>query len=204
MWDNEGGSLFGANPQVSFSCIEGDEAWPGEGNINLDPLLVQLGHWDDNGTPDNRSDDTWVEGDYHLQPGSPCTDSGTPRGAPSFDIEGNGRPCGEGVDMGAYEMGGCPVTGVPFLRGDANSDNQYDIADAIFLLQYLFAGGDAPTCLKAADSNDSGSLDVADAVYLLGYLFAAGPEPPEPFGACGLDPTPDELTCEAFGACGGR
>jgi len=208
VWDNLGGSIYliserSSNPKVSFSCIEGEELWPGEGNINSDPLFVQPGHWHDNGTPDNPWDDIWIEGDYHLKPGSPCIDSGTSQGAPSFDIEGNSRPCGEGVDMGAYEAGNCFVTAVSFLRGYINSDRKLNIADAIFVLQYLLAGGEAPRCLKAADSNDSGSLEVADAVYLLGYLFAEGAEPPPPFSACGPDPTPDELTCEAFEICEG-
>ncbi|HAK94949.1 MAG TPA: hypothetical protein DCM87_08080, partial [Planctomycetes bacterium] len=106
VWGNAGDAFFlndDSNPVVIYSCIEGDTLWPGEGNINTDALFVQPGHWDDNGTPDDTSDDIWIEGNYHLQPGSPCIDAGTSEGAPTTDIEGNGRPCGAGVDVGAYE-----------------------------------------------------------------------------------------------------
>ena len=82
-----------------YSCVEGAEPPLGEGNINTNPLFVESDHWDDNGTGLDLSDDTWIEGDYHLQVGSPCIDAGTSEGAPTFDIEGHGRPCGAGVDM---------------------------------------------------------------------------------------------------------
>ena len=42
-------------------------------------------------------------GDYHIARLSPCADSGTMDGAPVTDFDGNPRPFGEGVDMGAYE-----------------------------------------------------------------------------------------------------
>ena len=87
-WDDEYGeiSLYGdSNPVVTYSDIQG--GWPGEGNINANPLFVD---------PDN--------GDYHLQAGSPCIDAGTPEGAPPTDIDGNLRD--EFPDMGVYEYEG--------------------------------------------------------------------------------------------------
>jgi 7,8-dihydropterin-6-yl-methyl-4-(beta-D-ribofuranosyl)aminobenzene 5'-phosphate synthase len=48
-----------------------------------------------------------ANGDFRLQPGSPAIDAGTAEGAPTTDMEGHGRPCGKGVDIGAYERGGC-------------------------------------------------------------------------------------------------
>ena len=55
-------------------------------NISAIPLFAN---------PDN--------GDYRLLPGSPCIDAGTAEGAPSTDIDGNPRPSGDFVDIGAYE-----------------------------------------------------------------------------------------------------
>ena len=93
-----------------------------------------------------------------------------------------------------------------FHRGDANADNTLDIADAIFTLGYLFANGPAPSCLDAADTNDDGAVDIADATAVLSHLFAGAGDLPDPFGECGLDPTPDdpELGCESFPPCEGQ
>jgi Right handed beta helix region len=41
--------------------------------------------------------------DFHLTPGSPALDAGTATDAPPVDLEGNPRPIGPGVDVGAYE-----------------------------------------------------------------------------------------------------
>jgi hypothetical protein len=42
--------------------------------------------------------------DFHLKPGSPALDVGSVADAPSVDLEGNPRPVGSGVDLGAYEL----------------------------------------------------------------------------------------------------
>jgi len=46
-------------PTITYSDIQG--GWEGEGNINADPLFIDSGN-----------------GDFHLQPGSPCIDAGNP------------------------------------------------------------------------------------------------------------------------------
>ncbi len=60
--------------------------------------------------------------DYHLQSGSPAIDEGTLAGAPIADMEGRGRPCGAGIDIGAYEIGDCP----PPPCGDPEADDDDD------------------------------------------------------------------------------
>jgi hypothetical protein len=75
---------------VSYSDIEG--GWPGVGNLDADPLYVDL------------------FSDQRLKLGSPCIDTGTDSGAPDHDADGNSRPLdgnGDGVavtDMGAHEL----------------------------------------------------------------------------------------------------
>ena len=84
------------------------------------------------------------------------------------------------------------------IRGDTNQDKSINVADAITLLDHLFNGIPADDCLSALDGNDDGGINVADAVYVLEYLFNNGSEPPSPFGGCGVDPTPDALTCDSY------
>jgi bacillopeptidase F len=69
------------------------------------------------------------------------------------------------------------VSAIMVQRGDANSDGSIDIADVVFLLDYLFLGGPSPVPLIAGDANCDGTVDIADVVYLLNYLFLDGPEP---------------------------
>ncbi len=82
-----------------------------------------------------------------------------------------------------------------FLRGETNNDGTVDIADAIWLLSYLFNQGPPPACLDMGDANDDGNVDIADAIFLLAYLFAGGPTPPAPFFQPGEDPTQDLIDC---------
>jgi hypothetical protein len=89
MWNNAL-SLQGDPPcptcfTVTYSDIEG--GWTGTGNINADPLFVDV-----------------ANNDYHLKVGSPCVDKGTLTGAPVTDLEGT--PRNAVPDMGAYEWTG--------------------------------------------------------------------------------------------------
>jgi hypothetical protein len=95
----------------------------------------------------------------------------------------------------------CGVPPVPFRRGDANDDGTFDISDAVFILGFLFMGSEGPSCEKAADTNDDGAMDISDGVFLLAYLFLGAKAPNEPLKMCGLDPTGDNLSCQAFVRC---
>ncbi len=183
IWDNAGGSFFCSTPTVSFSCIEGETILRGEGNINFNPRFAG-------------------SGDFHLQEGSPCIDTGTTARALTFDIEGNGRPCGAGIDMGTYETGSCPVPEeAAFIRGDVTADRSHTIADAVFLLHYLFTGGEPPPCLDAADADDDGRLSIADPLTILFFQFGDGDLLPTQFPTCGMDSTKDALDCQRFPPC---
>ncbi len=84
-----------------------------------------------------------------------------------------------------------------FVRGDPNADGSPDISDGIYTLSYCFLGGPAPPCLKSADANDTSEIDISDAIWLLNFLFRGGPAPPAPYPDCGIDPTPDDLSCHS-------
>jgi len=83
-----------------------------------------------------------------------------------------------------------------FLRGDCNGDDSVNLADVIFGLTYLFAGGVPPQCMKACDTDDTGNVNLTDEIYFLNTLFVPGSPPiPPPTGTAAPDPTPDSLPC---------
>ncbi|UCD84607.1 MAG: chitobiase/beta-hexosaminidase C-terminal domain-containing protein [Deltaproteobacteria bacterium] len=86
LWNDSPDEIYtdaSSSPIVAYSDIDGGYA--GTGNIGFDPQFV--------GYPDLRL--------QHRR--SPCVDTGTADGAPSYDLDGNLRPILEGYDMGAYE-----------------------------------------------------------------------------------------------------
>ncbi len=93
------------------------------------------------------------------------------------------------------------VHGAPFKRGDANASDKMDLSDAVFTLNFLFTGSEAPSCLDAADTNDDGKVDISDGVSLLGFLFLGQAEPKAPFPDCGADPTDDDTSCDVYPHC---
>ena len=93
IWNNPG-DVFSIN-FANSSCVE-------------DPRFIDPGSWE-NGT--------WVEGDYHLLPGSPCIDTADGGAAPETDADGNPRHDDPGtpntgagtptyIDIGAFEFQG--------------------------------------------------------------------------------------------------
>jgi hypothetical protein len=64
-----------------------------------------------------------------------------------------------------------------FIGGDANGDGVVDPADVVYLINYLFRDGPAPTPYEAGDCNCDGAVEPADVVYLINYLFREGPPP---------------------------
>ena len=90
VWGNESGVDLDtlSTVTVTHSDVERDAGvWPGEGNINADPLFR---------APES--------GDYRLQKGSPCVDAGTEADAPDEDVRDVCRPHGAGYDVGAHEF----------------------------------------------------------------------------------------------------
>jgi hypothetical protein len=79
----------------SYSCIQ---SWTGggTGNISSDPLFADI-----NGTDNDPK--TCEDNDYHLSPNSPCINTATTEGAPNWDVDGESRPHGAEMDMGADE-----------------------------------------------------------------------------------------------------
>lgn len=69
------------------------------------------------------------------------------------------------------------VVQVAFICGDANGDGLIDLADVVFLIDYLYRNGSAPFPYQAGDVTCDGLIDLADVVFLINYLFKGGPAP---------------------------
>jgi hypothetical protein len=61
--------------------------------------------------------------------------------------------------------------------GDANSDATINVADAVYLINYIFKGGPEPDPLCAGDADHDDAVNIADAVYLVNHVFNGGPPP---------------------------
>jgi uncharacterized Ntn-hydrolase superfamily protein len=64
-----------------------------------------------------------------------------------------------------------------FQCGDANGDDEINVGDAVYLINYVFKGGPAPPLLEAGDANCEGGVNIGDAVALISYIFKGGPPP---------------------------
>jgi len=140
-------------PVVTFSNIQG--GWPGEGNINVNPLFVKAKGVDGiAGTQDDN---------LRLQAGSLCIDVGDNSAVTvTTDLDGNPRIINATVDMGAYEFN---FNAVPVA--DAGED------------QEVFAGSAciATVTLDGTGSSDVDGDDLSYRWYAGGELIAEGATP---------------------------
>jgi len=63
------------------------------------------------------------------------------------------------------------------VPGDVTGDSVVNIADAIYLIHYLYIKGPGPCVCEAADCTNDGLINMADVAYLINYLFVHGPAP---------------------------
>jgi subtilisin family serine protease len=88
---------------------------------------------------------------------------------------GDDNNYGHGV-IDAYAAVLAVVNGL-YMAGDANRDSLVDVGDVIFLLNYLYESGPAPTPKAAGDVNADCLVEVGDVIYLINYLYKSGPAP---------------------------
>lgn len=77
-----------------------------------------------------------------------------------------------------------PRTNMPYSvgvqvseRGDANGDGVINIADVMYMINYLYRSGPPPISFEASDANCDDDHGIPDVVYLINYLFRCGPPP---------------------------
>jgi hypothetical protein len=63
------------------------------------------------------------------------------------------------------------------ICGDANSDGNVSVSDAVYIINYIFAGGNPPVQLSSADENCDGTINISDAVWIINYVFVGGNQP---------------------------
>lgn len=124
IWDNGrgdwGGGIVVDNPDLVSAVIRNNlcsrnltfdiaAGSAPRGSLTLDHNLIDGQHEDPDDRPgsdavraDPRLRDP-ARGDFRLRSGSPAIDAGSPAGAPPQDHDGNSRPRGAGVDIGAFE-----------------------------------------------------------------------------------------------------
>jgi len=112
VWDSDA-IWIGDNSEINATYSNFKGSWPGEGNIDEDPLFTNpLGFDNVSGTEDD---------DLRLDSSSPCIDLGDPDyiAEPNeTDFRGNPRIAGGRIDMGAYEF-----QGVIYVDDDAAGAN---------------------------------------------------------------------------------
>lgn len=148
LW-NEGQEIMGDDFRISYSDIKG--GWTGPGNIDVDPMFLDI-----------------AAGDYRLATDSSCIDSGT-RVALARDILGNSRPydtpgvgrdgTGDEFDMGAYEH---PVGNPPPTRPPADADLNGFVGSGDLFYYSLYWNLPTNEWFGPTDLKADGTIDLRD------------------------------------------
>ncbi|MBD3219064.1 MAG: hypothetical protein GF310_12385 [candidate division Zixibacteria bacterium] len=64
-----------------------------------------------------------------------------------------------------------------YICGDTNGDDVINVSDAVYLINFIFIGGQSPEPLIAGECNCDANVNVSDAVYIINYVFISGPSP---------------------------
>lgn len=88
----------------------------------------------------------------------------------------------DNYETGAWSELASFILVAAYICGDANGDAMVNVGDAVYLIAYIFSGGQAPEPVCRGDANSDDNTNVGDAVYLISYIFSGGPPPVE--GCC--------------------
>jgi hypothetical protein len=150
----------GSHSAIRYTAIQG--GWPGDGNIDANPLFLNP-----------------VAGDYRLTVCSPCIDAGdnealsldaiamldrNPRFLDDLGMPDDGLGTPPLIDMGAYEFQG------ETCYGDIDGDHDVDATDLASLLAHY---GEIGTVYTNGDLNRDEEVDSSDLAALLAVYRAA-------------------------------
>jgi len=185
LWGNSNDSAFIGNPDelvVSYCDVEGGAG--GLGNMAVDPVFVEAGRWDDNGTEGDPNDDYWVDGDYQLQSQveywnevtgsmqtdpntSPCIDAGNPGWPAEGEDSDEELYPGENVRVNMGHLGNTERARKGPAgwgnRADLNNDGMVQLLDwGVFMGKWQTEGGSD----NYGDMSWDGVVGLEDAVIM--------------------------------------
>jgi predicted house-cleaning NTP pyrophosphatase (Maf/HAM1 superfamily) len=123
---------------------------------------------------DSRGNQLWAK--RYNRPGnsSDCAN------ALAFDGSGNVYVTGESYGTGTKQF---DFTTIKYneafaLRGDVNTDGFIDLADAVYLINYLYYGQSTPLPFEiVGDCNCDEVVDISDIIFLINHVFYGGITP---------------------------
>jgi hypothetical protein len=77
----------------------------------------------------------------------------------------------------------CITVFAPYICGDSNGDKDVNVSDAVYIINYVFVGGDPPDPLVSGDVNCDTDVNVSDAVWIINYVFVGGNVPCDSYPA---------------------
>ena len=83
-------------------------------------------------------------------------------------------------DQGGTDAEDITIEILNYPQCDVTGDGIVNIADVMYLINYLFIEGPPPEPLEAGDATCDGVVNIADALHLINYLFVDGPAPCRP------------------------
>jgi len=88
----------------------------------------------------------------------------------AFVVSGKFNDCCPFIVNGTFTV-------IGHRSGDVNNDNEVNIFDISYILNYLYNGGTEPKPLEIADINSDNMINLYDITYLISYLYFDGQPP---------------------------